>query len=216
MCLIFQWLQMSLRSLHLLSVRSLVLRILPCIPWCFHLLHAGPCRSIWKTLWTSLQVLTPHPRHHSPWTSTLDHSLLPFLRVYFFIARRLSINNVAQQCHITRVCLRTLYLFGSIIILFFILDCFSCLRWIYCSLCILLKIFLSLWCLWHGNLQVPLLNCRCLFFGMIYKSSLFSWLETYHNFLNILIVTNICHISMRLFYPMLHVEIINQCYEQWC
>ena len=39
MCLNSHWLQMSLRSLCLLFVRSLVLRILLCIPRCFHLLH---------------------------------------------------------------------------------------------------------------------------------------------------------------------------------
>ena len=36
------------------------------------------------------------------------HSLLPFILVYFFIAGRICINDVAQQCHITRVCLRPL------------------------------------------------------------------------------------------------------------
>ena len=41
MWLHFQWLQMSLRSLCLLFVRSLVLQILLCIPRCFHLLHDG-------------------------------------------------------------------------------------------------------------------------------------------------------------------------------
>ena len=50
MCLDFQWLQMSLRSLCLLFVRSLVLRIFPCILRCCHLLHVGYYRSIWKTL----------------------------------------------------------------------------------------------------------------------------------------------------------------------
>jgi len=100
-CLKFQWLQMSLRSLCLLSVRSLVLRILPCIPQCCHLLHAGSCRSIWQTLQTSLQVSIPHPRNHSSWTGTLH----PFPLGYFFIAGRLYINYVPQQCHITRVCL---------------------------------------------------------------------------------------------------------------
>ena len=54
-----------------------------------------------------------------------DHSLLPFLLVYFFIAGRLCINDVAQQCHITRVCLRPLSFVRSIVILFFILDYFS-------------------------------------------------------------------------------------------
>ena len=167
---------MSLRSLCLLSVRSLVLRIFPCIPRCFHLMHAGSCRSIWKTLRTSLQVSIPHPRHHSSWTGTL----LPFLLGYFFIAGRLCINDVAQQCHITRLCPRPLFFFGSIVILFFILDDFSfpgglhLSRSIYHYLYILLKLFLSLWCLWPGKLQVPLLNCHYSFFGIIYKSSSFA------------------------------------------
>ena len=51
-----------------------------------------------------------------------DHSLLPCLLVYLFIAGRLYINDVAQQCHITRLSLRPLYFFESIVILFFILD----------------------------------------------------------------------------------------------
>ena len=37
-----------------------------------------------------------------------DHSLLPFILGYFFIARRLCINDVVQQCHITTLCLRPL------------------------------------------------------------------------------------------------------------
>ena len=65
MFLNFQWLQMSLRSLCLLYVRILVLQILPCIPRHCCLLHAGSCRSIWKTLRCSLQVSIPHPRNHS-------------------------------------------------------------------------------------------------------------------------------------------------------
>ena len=93
MCLNFQWLQMSLCNLCLLSVRSLVLRILPCIPQCFHLLHVVSFRSIWKTLWTSLQVSIPHPRHHSSWTGTL----LPFLLGYFFIAWKA----LHQWCRLT-------------------------------------------------------------------------------------------------------------------
>ena len=120
MCLNFQWLQMSLHSLFLLFMRILVLRILPSIPRYFHLLHARSCISIWKTLWTSLQVLILHSRHHSSWTGIL----LPFLLGYFFIAGRLYINDVAQQCHITRVSLRSLSFFESIVIFFFILDFF--------------------------------------------------------------------------------------------
>ena len=94
----FWWLQMSLRSLCLLSMRSLMLRILPCIPQ------------------TSL-----HPRHHSSWTGTL----LPFLLGYLFIPGRFYINDLAQQCYITALCLRPLYFFESIIILLFILYYFS-------------------------------------------------------------------------------------------
>ena len=71
-----------------------------------------------STAWWNLKI--PHPRHHSSWTSTL----LPFILGYFFIARRLCINDVAQQCHITRMCLRPLALFRSLIMLFFILDSF--------------------------------------------------------------------------------------------
>ena len=95
--------------------------IFPFIPRCFHLLHVGSCRSIWKTLRSSLQVSIPHPIHYSSWTGTL----LPFLLRYFFIAGRFYINDVAQQCHMTTLCLRTLSLFESISILFFILYFFS-------------------------------------------------------------------------------------------
>ena len=58
-----------------------------------------------------------------------DHSLLPFILGYFFIAGRLCINDVSQQCHITGVCMRHFAFFGSLIILIFILDYFSCPRW---------------------------------------------------------------------------------------
>ena len=131
------WLQMSLHSLCLLSVRSLVLQILPCITWYFHLLHVGSCRSIWKILRTSLQVSILHPRHHSSWAGIL----LPFLLGYF-IAGRLYINDVAQQCHITALCLRPLkvssYYSSFWIISWTVVSCnseqvssfFSC-RWLY-------------------------------------------------------------------------------------
>ena len=76
MWLHFQWLQLSLCILCLLSVRSLVLWILRCIPRCFHLR-------------TFLQVSILHPRHYSSWTG------LPFLLNYFFIAGRFCINDVA-------------------------------------------------------------------------------------------------------------------------
>ena len=144
MCLNSQWLQMSLRSLCLLSVRILVLWILPCIPRCCHLPHAGSCRSIWKTLRTSLQVSILHPRHHSSWTCTR----LPFLLGYFFIAGRLCINDVAQQCHITIVRLRPLE-FLSYYSSFWIISCAQggvyISRSIYHSLYIILNLFLSLW-----------------------------------------------------------------------
>ena len=58
-----------------------------------------------------------------------DHRLLPFLLGYFFITGRFYINDVAQQSHITGVCMRPLAFFGSLIILFFILDYFSCPMW---------------------------------------------------------------------------------------
>ena len=74
-------------------------------------------------LQTSLRFSILHPRHHSSWTFIP----LPFLLGYFFIAGRLYINDVTQQCHITTLCLRPLSFFERIIILFFILDSFlSC------------------------------------------------------------------------------------------
>ena len=198
------WLQMSLRSLFFLWEAS-------CYEY-FLVSHD-------VVIYCMLVLVDPYGRHYRlPFRSRhrildiillelvfFDHSLLPFLLVYFFIAGRLCINDVAQQCHITRVCLSPLSFFGSIVILFFILDYFSCPRWSSSfevdlrSLYIILKLFLSPWCLWPGKRQVPLLNCRYLFFRMIYKSSSFAWLETYHNFQNILILTNICHIGMRIF-----------------
>ena len=75
-----------------------------------------------------LDIIDPYGRHYRlpfrSWHYILDiillelvlfvHSLLPFLLSYFFIAGRLYINYVAQQCHITRVCLRPLDFIGSI------------------------------------------------------------------------------------------------------
>ena len=61
MCFNSYWLQMYLRSLGLPFVRSLMLRILLCIPRCFHLLHDGTTNlSSW---------------HHSSWIG------LPFFLV---------------------------------------------------------------------------------------------------------------------------------------
>ena len=91
-----------------------------------------------------LDLVDPHGRHYElPFGSQnriidiilldqlvfSDHSLLPFILVHFFINRRICINDVTQQCHITGVCLRPLTFFGSSIILFFILDDLLCPRW---------------------------------------------------------------------------------------
>ena len=79
MWLHLQWLQMSLHSLCLLFMKSLVLRILLCIPRCFHLLHDG-IMNFSSGLDTALW-------HHSSWTG------LPFLLSYFFMAGRFCIND---------------------------------------------------------------------------------------------------------------------------
>ena len=128
-----------------------------------------------------------------------NHSLLPFLLSYFFIAERLCINDVAQQCHITRVCLRPLAFFGSLIILFFILDYFSSPRW-YSSL--------------EVDLPFSLYSSEALSFAMVSLTRealgssfelllLVLWNDLQVKFIcmirNILIVTNICHIAMQLF-----------------
>ena len=123
-----------------------------------------------STAWWNLQI--PHPWHHSYWTGTL----LPFLLGYLFIAGRICINNVTQQCHITRVCLRPLKVW-SYYSSFGIISCsqggFYLSRLIYHSLYILLKLLLLPWCLLPRNLQVHLhvfllewiLNCFHLYFG---------------------------------------------------
>ena len=71
---------MSLRSLGLLFVRSLMLRILLCIPQCFHILHDG-------TMNFSSSLDTA-PWHHSSWTD------LPFLLGGWKVLH--------QWCHCTR------------------------------------------------------------------------------------------------------------------
>ena len=91
-----------------------------------------------------LNLVYPHGRHYGlPFRSQnrildtipldqmvlFDHSLLPFLLGYFFIAGRICINYVSQQCHITGVFFRPLTFFGSLVILFFILDDLLCPRW---------------------------------------------------------------------------------------
>ena len=80
MCLNSYWLQMSLRSLGLLFMRSLVLWILLCIPRCFHLLHDGTMNFS--------SGLDTTPWHHSSWTG------IPFLLSYFFLSGRFCINDV--------------------------------------------------------------------------------------------------------------------------
>ena len=166
-------------------------------------------------------IVDPYGRYYGlPFRSRyriLDIILLElvssFLLGYFFIAGRLCINDVAQQCHITTLCLRPLSFFESIIILFLILDYFSCPRWsssfevdlpfsLYSSESLSFSMVSLTW-----EASGSSLNYCYSLFGTIYNSSSFSWLETFHNFQNILIVTNICHISMWLFYPMLHSSI---------
>ena len=71
---------MSLRSLGLLFVRSLMLRILLCIPRCFHLLHDGTMNFS--------SGLDTAPWHHSSWTG------LPFLLGGWKVLH--------QWCHCTR------------------------------------------------------------------------------------------------------------------
>ena len=71
---------MFLCRLCLLFMRSLMLRILLCIPRCFHLLHDG-IMNFSSGLDTALW-------HHSSWTG------LPFLLSYFFMAGRFCINDV--------------------------------------------------------------------------------------------------------------------------
>ena len=79
------------------------------------------------------------------WLVLLDHTLLRFILVFFFRAGRICINDVAQQCHITALCLRPLlslkvssYYSSSWIISRTVVTCsskqvssfFSC-RWLY-------------------------------------------------------------------------------------
>ena len=77
-----------------------------------------------------LHLLYPHRRHYGLPFESLIHildiiphdQLVSFVLGYFFIAGRICINDVTQLCHITRVCLRPLALFGCHVIPFFILD----------------------------------------------------------------------------------------------
>ena len=80
-----------------------------------------------------LDLVDPHGRHYKlPFRSRnhildiiphdqlvlFDHSIIPFLLGYFFVIRRIYINDVTKQCHITRVYLRPLTFIGSLVILF--------------------------------------------------------------------------------------------------
>ena len=123
-----------------------------------------------------LDLVDPHGRHYglpfrfwnhileiipSDQLALFDHSLLPFLLVYLCIPGRICINDVTQQCYITGVSLRNHTFFGSLIILFFVLDDLSCpnwssslevdlplsVVWSYHDSYILLKLFLSSWCI---------------------------------------------------------------------
>ena len=113
-CINFHWMEMSLCSLCLLSVRSLMLWILPCIPRCCHLLHVGSCRSIWKILRTSLQISMLHPRHHSFWIGLL------YILGCFFIAGRFCVDDVTTFIILFSI-LNCLHLFfGTSLILLFL------------------------------------------------------------------------------------------------
>ena len=97
-----------------------------------------PCFvSLDVAIYCILDLIDPHGRHYGlPFRSQnrildiIPHDqLVPFLLGYFFIAGRICINDVTQQCHITRVYPRPLTFVGSPIILFFILNCLSCPIW---------------------------------------------------------------------------------------
>ena len=157
-----------------------------------------------------LDLVDPHGRHYGiPFRSRnhildiipydqlelFDHSLLPFLLGYLFIVGRIYINDVTQQCPITRVYLRPLTFIGSLIILFFILNYLSYPRWSsylkvdlplsmawsYHDSYIILNLFLLSWCIFPWELQVPLH-----FVGLNLldeSSSLFLWNKSHPSFL---------------------------------
>ena len=114
------------------------------------------------SIYCMLDLVDPHGIHYElPFRSRycildivllelvlFNYILLPlFLLRCFFIAGRICINDVTQQCHITRVCLRPLTLFGILVILFFILDYSST-----TVLSIFFWSFLSLWKLLGSSL----------------------------------------------------------------
>ena len=76
MCFNSHWLQMSLRSLGLPFMRSLMLRILLCIPRCFHLLHDGTMNFS--------SGLNNTPWHHSSWTRRFCINDVTALVILFF------------------------------------------------------------------------------------------------------------------------------------
>ena len=91
---------------------------------CFVSLHVVLC--------CILDLVDPHGRHYRLSFRSRNRILdiIPHDQLgYFFIAGRICINDVTQQCHITRVYLKPLTFVGSFVILFFILNYLSCPRW---------------------------------------------------------------------------------------
>ena len=136
---------------------------------CFVFLDAAIC--------CMLDLIDPHGRHYElPFRYQnrildiilldqlvfFDHSLLPFILGYFFIAGRICINEVAQQSHINRVCMIPLYFFESIVILFFILDSFLNFRHFF-----------------FGT-SLILLCLQVIVRDLSFNSNAFVWLETFH------------------------------------
>ena len=95
--------------------------------------HEPWCVSLDATICGILDLVYPHGRHYRllfrSWNRILyiiphdqlvffDHSLLPFLLGYFFIAGRICINDVTQQCHVAR-------LYMSLLLLLEVLSYFS-------------------------------------------------------------------------------------------
>ena len=117
MCINFQWLQVSLCSLCLLFEKPHATNI-----------SLYPMMFPYTTCW----ILQIHMEDTTEFSSGLDTASQTsvFLNWYSpslssWLLGRLCINDVAQKCHITALCLRPLSFFESIVIFFFILDYFS-------------------------------------------------------------------------------------------
>ena len=125
------------------------------------------------SIYCMLDLLDPYGRYYElPLRSRYRILDIILLLGYFFIARRFCINDVSQQCHINALCLRPLSFFGSLVILFSILD--------YSSSTVL---FIFFWISFFrygvfdpGIFRFLFWTVVTLFFGMIYKSSSFAWL----------------------------------------